>query len=288
MSKATADDSSESLESIGKEIITFVRKIVKKKLLIKAHWMIYCVMIIVAIIIDSNFSVAEDPWWPWMATGWLFGLLIHTYFFITRGMKSWFHFHVFFYIILSSFLIFIDGYADFHFEWFWYPLLIWAVILGIHWVIGLRGTVFQEEVLLYAILISDSNGKTLVKVEQEPEFMKKHLHMDESSVELIPMLINTILQFSKEINMMDCNDFRLQNAELKVITYAGEDLICTGFISSNSNTHSARIILKHALDQIQAQFPKEIKLFITHGIEGPFEQYKTVIKNIMEKSAYTA
>ena len=166
----TEEDDSESLESIGKEIYIFAKKLLKKKLLFKAHWIAYFVINIIAIFIDDSFYVAENPWWPWMATGWGFGVLLHTYFFFTRGMKSWFHFHIFLFITVSCYLFFIDGYSDFKFEWFWYPISIWAVILVIHGFVGFRGTVLEKEVIIYAIIISDSNGKTLVKVEQEPEF----------------------------------------------------------------------------------------------------------------------
>ncbi len=47
--------------------------------------------------------------------------------------------------------------------------------------------------------------------------------------------------------MLDCNDFRLQSKKLKVVCYAERDLICTGFISFESNSSTAREVFRRIL-----------------------------------------
>ncbi len=47
-----------------------------------------------------------------------------------------------------------------------------------------------EPLIIYAVLISDTDGKTLIQTEQRPQFLADVLHMNEANIELIPMFIN--------------------------------------------------------------------------------------------------
>jgi hypothetical protein len=132
------------------------------------------------------------------------------------------------------------------------------------------------------VLISDTDGKTLIQTEQRPQFLADELHMNESNIELIPMFINAMLQFSKEINLMDCNDFRLQSKKLKVVCYAEGNLVCTGFISFESNSGTAREVFRRILTEFQRKFSKEIETFRKVGLATPFEAYKIDMQKIIE------
>ena len=193
-----------------------------------------------------------------------------------------FQWHIFLYISVNLYLLFINLYTAHRITWCWIPWLSWSGLLVVNIVIKRDLVHSTEPLIIYAVLISDTDGKTLIQTEQRPQFLADVLHMNEANIELIPMFINAMLQFSKEINMLDCNDFRLQSKKLKVVCYAEWDLICTGFISFELNSGTAREVFRRILIEFQRKFGKEIETFRKVGLATPFESYKLDVQKIIE------
>ena len=212
-----------------------VRRIVLWRLTAKVHLALFIMVNLLVLSINWAFSPG-NLWWLWMVTGWGLVFSAHVFYAVTRARVTPFQWHIFLYISVNLYLLFINLYTAHRITWCWIPWLSWSVPLVVNIVIKRDLVHSTEPLIIYAVLISDTDGKTLIQTEQRPQFLADVLHMNEANIELIPMFINAILQFSKEINMLDCNDFRLQSKKLKVVCYAERDLICTGFISFESNS----------------------------------------------------
>jgi hypothetical protein len=182
----------------------------------------------------------------------------------------------------NLYLLFIDYYSDQRITWCWIPWLAWTILIVVNTVIKRDVSHTIEPLIIFAVIISDTDGKMLIQIEQRPQFLAQELNMSEASIELIPMFINAMLQFSKEINMLDCNDFRLQGKKMKVVCYAESELICTGFISSESNSNTAREIIRRILSDFKKKYPTEIQMFRKVGLATPFESYKIDVQKIIE------
>ena len=91
---------------------------------------------------------------------------------------------------------------------------------------------FEPEKLIYGIMISDSNGKTLIVAETKGESLKDALNKADNpqfDLELIPMFLNAMSKFAEEINVQDLSSFRVQGGNLKMSSLSKNTLTLTIF-----------------------------------------------------------
>lgn len=269
------------MDEINADLRISVKNIVIKRLILKIHLTAFLLTNLLLFLLNQ-IGDASYQWWPWATTGWLLVISPQIYLFLSRKSRTPLNLHLFFFIMLNLYLTFLDIYSDYHYTWAWIPLLGWGIFLIAHIVITRDITGSAEKILIYAVIISDSVGKTLISVEQKPQFMKDVLKMTDANIELIPMCINAILSFTKEINMLNCDDMRLQNKNMKIVSYAAGELVCTGFISVDTNSSTAREIFKRILDDLHARYKKDIEAFLHYGITTPFLNYKLDVQKLIE------
>ena len=88
------------------------------------------------------------------------------------------------------------------------------------------------EELIYGIMISDSNGKTLIVAETKDNSLKDALNKANNpqfDLELIPMFLNAMSKFAEEINVQDLSSFRVQGGNLKMSSLSKKNLTLTIF-----------------------------------------------------------
>ncbi|MBD3353385.1 MAG: hypothetical protein GF364_18025 [Candidatus Lokiarchaeota archaeon] len=123
--------SEESLREIAVEIV-------KRRLALKIHWTAYLIVNIGLFII--NITVDDSYMWVWWPiTGWGIAVLTHSFNYVSyrRGLFNsarttllWYH--IFFAILISAFLHFIDNFTGSTTSHWWYwpviPILLSAIV----------------------------------------------------------------------------------------------------------------------------------------------------------------
>ncbi|WP_371803447.1 ADP-ribosylation factor-like protein [Candidatus Lokiarchaeum ossiferum] len=91
---------------------------------------------------------------------------------------------------------------------------------------------FEPEKLIYGIMISDSNGKTLIVAETKKCSLRDALNKADNpqfDLELIPMFLNAMSKFAEEINVQDLSSFRVQGGNIKMSSLSKKNLTLTIF-----------------------------------------------------------
>jgi DNA-binding MarR family transcriptional regulator len=107
-------------------------------------------------------------------------------------------------------------------------------------------------------LISDKDGRTLLKIELNEDYLKKFLfkreNLDPSSIladlDLIPMFISALEKFSMELNIHDLSGFNLSGSNLKlnIISYDLYNVIL--FMNPDVNIDPLKIRIQNYFNNI--------------------------------------
>lgn len=143
---------------------------------------------------------------------------------------------------------------------------------------------------LYGIIISDSNGKTLLTVESEPDSLNNALNAAENNqfdIELIGMFLNALQKFSQEINVQKLENFRIKGANLKITSISRKDLTLTLFTAPEVETGNIKEDFDSLFDSFLTKYETYIPKFNKTGNISPFIKWipeaKENMNNIIEK-----
>jgi 2TM domain-containing protein len=260
------------------ELRFYARKIVVRRLLFKLNILFYVFTNILLIAINNLTSDPENQWWLWAFTGWTVILLFHTYIYRSKGIGIPTKFHIFSFIVINSYLIFIDLFTDQKMGWSWIPLVSWLLVVLINLVVKHDVTEHKEIIIIYGVLISDNSARVLIDAEVSNEILTNMLDMNSGKIEMIPMFINAIQHFSKEINLKDCNNMQLFGKNLKVISINTGELTITGFIDPRMKDNLARLIFSRIIEKFSEKYNSELEMFKITGNCDPFELYRDTLR----------
>ena len=99
-------------------------KIIKRSL-IQSHVSVFIVVNLILFIIDRFVDNSSASWYPWVLTGWGLGLAIHAFSYYASTMKL-LGYHIFIYIVVTLYLVFIDWYPDQVLNWVLWPTIFWG------------------------------------------------------------------------------------------------------------------------------------------------------------------
>ncbi len=145
----------------------------------------------------------------------------------------------------------------------------------------------QEELeLIYGILISDDNGKTLLSAETRDNSLIDALNRANNpqfDLELIPMFLNAMSKFAEEINVQDLSSFRVQGANLKMSSLSRNRLTMTIFTHPSVRIDYVKedfsILFDYFLDEYQDLF----EFFFKTGNATKFLDFIPKMKRELKK-----
>ena len=134
--------------------------------------------------------------------------------------------------------------------------------------------------MIYGIIISDNNGRTILIVENGKKNLIKNLDPNgekKIDLELIPMFFNSLQRFSTEINMIDFSGFNLQGKNIKINSNTKENITFTCFSSKFLRFDEIQEEFEACILDFINKFRKELKNFVYSGEIKPFRTYNPII-----------
>ncbi|MHA1819780.1 MAG: GTPase domain-containing protein [Promethearchaeota archaeon] len=131
--------------------------------------------------------------------------------------------------------------------------------------------------LLFGIMISDYSGRTLLIHEIEPNILREKLKNEKNpnfDIELVPMFINALQQFSKEINIKDFSGFKVSGSNLKILSVAKNNITITAFTSFFLDENLVYGHLKEFLGYFLDNYAEKMEQFNITGNIGVFNDFK--------------
>ncbi|MFX0101085.1 MAG: hypothetical protein ACFFCS_16035 [Candidatus Hodarchaeota archaeon] len=134
-------------------------------------------------------------------------------------------------------------------------------------------------------LLADELGRTIMAVDCELGGFRTHLGKDtDVEVELIPMFINALDNFSREIYVIDLNEFKLTGHNLTMYIFGHETFMITFFLNPN-------VYLRHFEQEIQEflislinsnreLFDRAVRLGIVDHMEPLIEKSRGWLKSM--------
>src|SRR6056297_1801540 len=163
----------ERIRVISDEIQIYSKIIGNSKNLLLIHSIAYILINSVLFVVNFFFYPEEYQFCPWVILGWGIFYYFHLYLYLMNGIKSFFNVHLYFYIYMNIFFVFIDFYSDLVLNWFLYPILGWFVLLVVHKLFFSEKIDKELKGVVYALLIADNSSRTLVEVVQKKEILLK-------------------------------------------------------------------------------------------------------------------
>ncbi|MHA1618499.1 MAG: hypothetical protein ACTSVZ_04395, partial [Promethearchaeota archaeon] len=146
------------------------------------------------------------------------------------------------------------------------------------------------EYWIFGIMISDSNGKTLIVAETAGESLTVALNKAKNpqfDLELIPMFLNAMSKFAEEINVQDLSSFRVQGANIKMSSLSKQDLTLTVFSHPDFQIDYLKDEFNKLFDIFLTRFASDIKKFDLTGNATSFLAFipETInyINSVVEK-----
>lgn len=146
----------------------------------------------------------------------------------------------------------------------------------------------NSEYWIYGIMISDSNGKTLVVAETKPDSLKEALNRANNpqfDLELIPMFLNAMSKFAEEINVKDLSSFRVQGGNLKMSSLSKQNLTLTIFTHPDFQIDLVKDDFGKLFDGFFTDFAKNIEEFDKTGNATKFFEFVPSCVEIITKVA---
>ncbi len=106
-----------------------IRSRIIKATLLKSHVILYIIVNVILIFINTFTSAY--PWYLWALTAWGLGLGIHIFAYTAKsaGVLSY---HIFMYLVVNAFLVFVNWFTAGTFSWAIWPLAGWGTGLLFH------------------------------------------------------------------------------------------------------------------------------------------------------------
>ena len=133
------------------------------------------------------------------------------------------------------------------------------------------------EKLIYGIIISDENGRSLVFVENGDDALVNKLTTEDNpgfDIELVPMFINALYRFSGEINIQGFTGFQLQGKNINVHSIHFDNFTLTTFTSPYFNPDAVKDSFIEMFDRFSVRYDSELEDFKRTGNATPFQSYK--------------
>ena len=132
------------------------------------------------------------------------------------------------------------------------------------------------EKLIYGMIISDENGRSLIFVENGEKALVNVLTTEDNpgfDIELVPMFINALYRFSGEINIQGFTGFQLQGKNINVHSIHFDNFTLTTFTSPFFNPDLVRDSFLEMFDRFSVRYDEELKTFVRTGNATPFQAY---------------
>ncbi|MHA1452821.1 MAG: GTPase domain-containing protein [Promethearchaeota archaeon] len=134
------------------------------------------------------------------------------------------------------------------------------------------------EKLIYGMIISDENGRSLTFVENGEGALIKALATDDNGgfdIELVPMFINALYKFGGEINLQGFTGFQLSGNNINCHSIQFDNFTLTTFTSPFFNPESVKDAFIEMFDRFSVRFSAELENFMKTGNATPFQEYKS-------------
>ncbi len=270
----------ERIHVISDEIQIYAKMIGSSRGLLIIHSIGYLIINFSLFLVNFLFYRNNYQFWPWVILGWGIFYFFHLYLYLMNGIRTYFGVHLYFFLFMSLFLAFIDGYSDMSFEWFYYVIIGWFVLLAIHKFLFAEKIEEQLKGVIYALLISDNSSRTLIQVVQKKDVLLEKVGMSDEQVEFIPMFITALNSFCENLQLQSPK-INVSDPNLKILTLQYRDLTLTGFVSPNMNPTLSYIKFKSILQKLYQEREKQIKVFLTTGRGEMFDSYIPTLQEEM-------
>ena len=168
--------------------------------------------------------------------------------YIKNNMISAFSLHLFSYIIINLYLLFIDWFSDKIINWSWIPALIWLSAVVIHYSLIKKIRAVKDKSMIIGFIISDQSGRALVCFENDKNTIENMLGVSDLKIEMVPMFFNALQSFSEEINLKGCNQLELNGINVKVLSINKDEYSISGFILPKTDTLEAKRTFENILE----------------------------------------
>jgi hypothetical protein len=142
------------------------------------------------------------------------------------------------------------------------------------------------EKLIYGMIISDSNGRSLTQVENGENSLIRALANDDNDsfdIELVPMFINALYKFGGEINLQGFTGFQLQGNNINVHSLQFEEFTLTTFTSPYFNPEIVKDSFIEMFDRFSIRYHDELENFLQTGNATPFQDYNSAFLKDLHK-----
>lgn len=142
--------------------------------------------------------------------------------------------------------------------------------------------------LIYGLMISDSNGKTLLTVEKKPGILSQHLnseHQEKFDLELVSMFINAMQKFCKEINVQNISGFGVKGGNLILSSlteiYRQTELTMTIISHPSINIELFKPDFLNLFHRFIDEFGPSVMIFEKAGIVAPFKEFIPQVRRFL-------
>ncbi|WP_457557631.1 ADP-ribosylation factor-like protein [Candidatus Harpocratesius sp.] len=138
---------------------------------------------------------------------------------------------------------------------------------------------------IYGIMISDSNGRTLLIAETSDNSLKSILNQANNpqfDLELIPMFLNAMSKFAEEINVKNLSSFQIQGGNLQMSSLSRGNITFTVFSNPEFKIELVQDEITVIFDEFFDNYIKYIKEFEKTGNATPFMEFIPTIKEKIE------
>ncbi|TFG19142.1 MAG: hypothetical protein EU530_07135 [Promethearchaeota archaeon] len=136
----------------------------------------------------------------------------------------------------------------------------------------------MSEKLIYGMIISDENGRSLLFVENGEKALINALATDDNNsfdIELVPMFINALYKFGGEINLQGFTGFQLSGNNINCHSLQFENFTLTTFTSPFFNPETVKDAFIEMFDRFSVRYSTELETFMKTGNATPFQEYKS-------------
>jgi predicted RNA-binding Zn-ribbon protein involved in translation (DUF1610 family) len=119
----------DSMDEQYKKLREAAKNRIVKRVALKSHITVY--VIINALLFLINTMTGGESWWLWPLAGWGLGLVFHLFAYVNESSGG-LAYHIFSYIVVNIFLMFIDFMGDNKIGWVFWPISFWGLGLLCH------------------------------------------------------------------------------------------------------------------------------------------------------------
>lgn len=131
MTQTTQNPTPQSQALADERLRKQIKSRIVKQMLLKMHIMVYLVVNAFLFLLDTVIISDAYTWYPWSVAGWGLGLAIHI-FAVTKKNAGLLSYHIFMYIIVNAFLVFINWFTTGTLTWVWWSLAGWGIAVFLH------------------------------------------------------------------------------------------------------------------------------------------------------------